>query len=326
MNPVTNCVVTGGSGFIGTHLIRELLAMDGIGQIYVLDLVPPLVTDPRVVYRYCDIRHPITAQIDQPCQICLHLAALCKEPGFSWDSYFETNHRGTTNVCNFLDHVGTNSVVFTSTMMVFRAADSTMQEDSLTAPDTAYGISKLLAERELHAWKQMNNKRRLRILRPGVVFGKGENGNFTRMYYALRRGLFAFVGRRTTIKGCVYVKDVVECLKFLMTDQGSRTVYNLVLPEVTTVEYICEAFFQVFRFRRFIPTIPFPLAYVAGLLGEVLAQFGIKTSLHRRRIEKLYYSTDLSTDALSAAGFRFQYTLQEGLADWRRDCLPRDLH
>src|SRR5581483_8607626 len=310
MSPVKNCIVTGGSGFIGTHLIRELLAMSDVGRIYVLDLVPPVVHDSRVTYRRCDIREPIAVAIDEPCHTCFHLAAVCKEPGYPWEAYFETNHRGTINVCDFLSQNGINSVVFTSTMMVFRAGDSKMQEDSLVAPDTAYGISKLLAERELHAWSESRPERRLRIIRPGVVFGKGENGNFTRMYYALKRGLFAFVGRRTTIKGCVYVKDVVECLKFVMTDPGRQVTYNLVLPEVTTVEYICEAFFQVFQFRRFIPTVPFVFAYLIGVLGETLAHLGIRSSIHRRRMEKLYYSTNLSVDALHAAGFRFRYTLR----------------
>lgn len=321
-----DCVVTGGSGFIGTHLVRELLADPRIGQIYILDLHPPRVTNPRVTFFSCDLRKPVMFLPERPCRVCFHLAAICKEPGFPWDEYFLANHIGTVNLIDFLRRAGIPSVLYTSTMMVFRPGDRAMGEDSVAAPDTAYGMSKLLGELELRAWSQEAAHRRLRIVRPGVVFGKGENGNFTRMYYALRKGRFAFVGRKTTVKGCVYVKDVVHCLQFLMDDAAPRVSYNLVLPEVTTVEAICEAFFEVFHFRRWVPVVPFPLAYALGLAGEVLSRLGIETGVHHRRIEKLFYSTNLSAGELQTAGFQFQYSLRTALADWRADCAPQDLY
>lgn len=321
-----DCVVTGGSGFIGTHLVRELLADPRVGRIYILDLRPPRLADPRITFLDCDLRKPITVVPETPCGVCFHLAALCKEPGFPWDEYFLTNHIGTVNLVDFLRRTGIPSVLYTSTMMVFRPCDRAMSEDSVAAPDTAYGMSKLLGELELQSWSREAPKRRLRVVRPGVVFGKGENGNFTRMYYALRKGLFAFIGRKTTVKGCVYVKDVVRCLQFLMDDASQRVSYNLVLPEVTTVEAICEAFFEVFHFRRWVPIVPFSLAYGLGLAGEILSRLGIETGVHHRRIEKLYYSTNLSTGELQTAGFRFQYSLRTALDDWRADCTPKDLY
>ncbi len=48
---------------------------------------------------------------------------------------------------------------------------------------------------------EAGNHRQLTIVRPGVVFGKGENGNFTRLYWAIRGHKFAYPGRKDTIKG-----------------------------------------------------------------------------------------------------------------------------
>ena len=56
------------------------------------------------------------------------------------------------------------------------------------------------------------NDRQLLIVRPGVVFGKGENGNFTRLYWAIRGHKFAYPGRKDTIKACIYVKELVRFL------------------------------------------------------------------------------------------------------------------
>src|SRR5438067_1530393 len=168
-----NYLVTGGSGFIGTHLISCLLSSANVGRVHILDIKPPQVSDPRVLFHACDIRQPIKIKLSSTCDVCFHLAALCKEPSYPWDDYFVTNHIGTIHVRDFLEQNGVENLVFTSTMMVFRSGEQKKTEYSLAAPDTAYGMSKLLAEVELQRWAERFPSRRLRIVRPGVVFGHG---------------------------------------------------------------------------------------------------------------------------------------------------------
>ncbi|WP_069472962.1 hypothetical protein [Candidatus Marithrix sp. Canyon 246] len=66
--------------------------------------------------------------------------------------------------------------------------------------------------RVLKAWQNAAPERRLRIVRLGVVFGWWENSNYTRLYYALKKRRFAYIGRKTTVKGSNYVKDVIRSL------------------------------------------------------------------------------------------------------------------
>jgi nucleoside-diphosphate-sugar epimerase len=320
-------LITGGSGFIGTHLLRELIADQRTESIHVLDLNPPVIEDRRVHYAPWDIRDAHAPSALKGCDVCVHLAALCKEPGYEWDEYFVTNHEGTKRLCDVLDILEVRNVVFVSTMMVFRSGEQQMDEGCLTAPDTAYGISKLLAEGELRAWGLRGPGRRFRILRPGVVFGKGENGNFVRLYRALRKRRFAYVGRRTTIKGCIYVKDVVRCIRFLIDESSDRLIYNLVTPEATTIEAICESMTRAFGLPRYpIPTVPLGLARAVGYVGEFASALGIRNDFHHRRAEKLYSSTRLSVKALLDAGFMPAYDLSAGLADWLSECDPDELH
>ena len=319
-------LVTGGSGFIGTHLLEALVDDDRVSGIVVLDLIPPRVQHPKIEYHCCDIRQPLMVELKTKCTICYHLAAVCKEPCFDWDTYFEVNHRGTSNVLSFLSRTGIDNLVFTSTMMVYRAGDGTRSEYSLTAPDTAYGMSKLLAEGEVQLWVDRRPSHRAHIIRPGVVFGKWEQGNFTRLYHALKKGLFAYVGRSDTVKGCVYIKDVVRALIFLETRTAEWGVFNLVLPMPTTIADICRSMQSVFGFgSRKIPIVPFRLALAIGYMGEALNGIGIKNPIHHRRIEKLWYSTDISSDAIIGAGFIFAYDLHAALADWHKACAPHDI-
>ena len=320
------CMITGGSGFIGTHLIEYFLKERRYRKITVLDLVPPKISDSNIDYVYCDIRNPIDSQNLATYDDCYHLAALCKEPGYDWDDYFVTNHEGTKNVIRLVDKLRICNLIFTSTMMVFRAGERRNHEESLASPDTAYGMSKLLSEFELKLWLLNSSKNRLRIVRPGVVFGKGESANYTRLYYALKKMRFAYIGRKTTVKGSTYVKDLVRFLDFCRADAHERILYNLVYPEPLTVEKICNTMCEVFGFKGIIPVVPYRLALFYGYFFEILSVLGVKTSIHHRRIQKLYFSTNISAEPALENGFRFDYSLPEALKDWQKDCLPQDIY
>ena len=87
-----------------------------------------------------------------PCSDLFHLAGLTKEPGYQRDEYFETNYLGTINVCNFADCSNIRNIVYCTTMMVYAAGEKRMSEASLPAPETFYGMSKLLGELALREW------------------------------------------------------------------------------------------------------------------------------------------------------------------------------
>ncbi|MBK1703161.1 NAD-dependent epimerase/dehydratase family protein [Halochromatium glycolicum] len=315
------CIVTGGSGFIGTHLLRRLLLDESWQAIHVLDLNPPQVTDSRIFYHAVDLRRPLGLELDVPGGTCFHLAAICKEPGFPWHEYFSSNHVGTLHTCRFAERCGIDNMVYTSTEMVFQAGERENFENSLTAPDTAYGMSKLLGELEVFRWQALADGRRIRIVRPGVVFGLGENGNFTRLYHAIRRHLFFYIGRKTTIKSWIYVKDVVGFLLALSEDSGQREVFNLTYPKPTSISEICQTMCKVFGFSERIPVVPYRLALLGGYLFEWLNAIGmLKSAVHHRRIEKLYYSTHMNADALASIGFTPKYDLAAALRDWHREC------
>jgi len=319
-------LIFGGSGFIGSHLVRELKQL-GVDNITVADIVPPqgeIFSGTNFVY--CDVRSPIQCANISTSAVIIHLAALCKEPGYDWDEYFKTNYSGTLNICEFAERTGINHIVFTSTMMVFRAGDRRYREDDLTSPDTAYGISKLLAELALNEWSGKSADRHLNIVRPGVVFGKGEKGNFTKLYYALKKSRFAYIGRRDTVKGCIYVKDLVGFLIFLSYTPQEKKLFNFVYPDPITIEDICTAMCSEFGFTKQIPVVPYSLALFAGYIFEILSLFGLKTSIHHRRVQKLFFSTNISADRAMSTGFPLKYTLQDALKDWRRDCMPEDVH
>lgn len=314
-----NILVTGGSGFIGTVLLRQLLSTGQIDRVVNLDLIDSQVDDTRLRTIKADVRNPDIANtsIDGDFDFCIHLAALCKEPGYEWEEYFETNHIGTINTIALCEKLGIQQIVFTSTMMVYQAGEVRRTEESITAPDTAYGISKLLAEKELLAWDSSDAGRVLKIIRPAVVFGENENANFTRLHRSIKRGVFPYVGKSSTIKANVYVKELALFIQYLLNTSTSKTLYNLSFADEYTMKRIVSDIKETFGFRSIHPVLPVrPLLWISFLF-EALDQMGLRNGIHHRRIEKLYHSTDVYPANALKEGYVFEYNLRTALEDWK---------
>ena len=106
-----------------------------------------------------------------------------------------------------------------------------------------------------------------------MVFGKSENGNFTRLYWAIRGHKFAYPGRKNTIKACIYVKELVRFMLYrLEHHEHGVELYNCCFEPAYTIQHIVEAMKKVTGLTQFVPDIPnwviMPMARAAMLLGS----------------------------------------------------------
>ncbi|MGI9602649.1 MAG: NAD-dependent epimerase/dehydratase family protein [Acidimicrobiales bacterium] len=309
----TDCLVTGGSGFIGQRLVAHLQRSGRFRRVVNLDIA----AEPGQGHAV-DVRRPITlVPGDHRFEVCIHLAALAKEPGYDHHEYYAVNDEGTGHVLDLCGRLGISSVIFTSTMMVFAAGEHRRSEVDAVDPDTAYGGSKALAEQRIRTWAAADQQRRIRIVRPGVVFGPGDEGNFERLRRILDRKVFFYVGGRQTVKSCVHLDDVVRHIEYLVDDTDPHDLVHCAIPEPTTIEEIVDGMFDAFGGRYRVPTVPFRAAHVAARPFEWLARAGYDSGVHRRRIEKLHHSTNISADRMAASCFELHYpTVGEGVAAW----------
>ena len=313
-----NYFITGGSGFIGTHLTNLLKERFPHCHIYNLDIVENS-QEGKVTYIYCDVRKPIhleevTVTEDD---VIFNFAAVHRTPGHSDHEYFETNILGAENVTAFAEKYGIRRIVFTSSIAPYGAAENLKEEITVPTPNTPYGISKLVAEKIHTIWQAKNSsERQLTIVRPGVVFGKGENGNFTRLYWGLRGRKFMYPGRKDTVKACIYVKELV-CFMLYRSEHHEQGVelYNCTFEPAYTIEQIVATMNKVTGLNRTAPLIPawilMPAAAVIGCLGAM----GICPA----RVRKLMVSTNICGKKLADSGYHFHYTFEEAIADWFKD-------
>lgn len=333
-----NYIIFGGSGFIGTHLIHLLRSecMKEQDKIYDLDIVMPgeegvvpgiVEKNDGVRYIRCDVRKHIEADFETTADdIIFNLSAVHRTPGHRDREYFETNIRGAENITEFAEKHGIRKILFTSSIAPYGAAEALKTERSLPMPNTPYGISKLTAEKIHEKWSVRDSSRELTILRPGIVYGKGEHGNMTRLYKGIKGHYYFYAGRKDTVKACIYVKDLVRFMKYRMIDHSFRgsDVINCTFDPPYTIEQICEAMKKATELSSRIPmingTVLMTAAKVIGPVG------GKKVGIHPDRVKKLMVSTNISGKKLADTGFSFGYTLEESFRDWFRDCGEEGLY
>lgn len=304
-------LIFGGAGFIGTRLARHLKRRDA--EVTIADLAP---SSGQVV----DVRQPIPDTIHADADTTVYvLAAVHRTPGHEDAEYFATNLEGARNVVSFAKRRNVRRIVFTSSIAVYGPGEDCKDETVRPEPASAYGWSKLLAEQVFQDWCDGATDRQLVIARPSVVFGPGEKGNFTRLASALRRRMFAYPGRRDTVKGCCFVDDLIDSFDFALRSGQRELLYNFAYPVPYTIEAICTAFHDIGGLPRPIGHVPKSAINTLGWSGEVLSRIGFDTGVNRARIDKLTRSTHITPAQLVKMGYRFPTDLARGLAAWRAE-------
>ena len=321
-----NYVIIGGSGFIGTHLIHLLKETHPSATIYDLDIVMPgeegvvpgiVEKNDGVIYERVDVRKKIEIDIKTTKDdVVFNLAAVHRTPGHEDLEYFETNIRGAENVTEWCEANGIRKILFTSSIAPYGAAEEEKSEDTLPTPNTPYGISKLVAEKIHEKWAAKTGGQ-LVIVRPGIVYGKGEHGNMTRLYSGLKGHYFVYTGRKDTIKACIYVKELVRF--FMWSLENEKTgVWNCTFEPAFTIEQEVNAMLKATGLKRNVPLISGGLLMtVARIIGPI---GGKVVGIHPARVKKLMISTNINGQKLKDSGYQFHWNLEESYRDWFEDC------
>jgi len=313
-------LVFGASGFIGTHLLKQL-AKTGNYTLIAADIVQPQTPVDSVTYHSADVRDLSTFAIDAPIDLIVNLAAIHKTPGHPTPAYYETNVLGAVEITAFARRNSIKEIIFTSSISVYGPGEETKTEKTPLAPKSAYGWSKKMAEKIHTAWVKENDDRRLIICRPAVIFGPHEGGNFCRLAALLKKGFFIYPGRKDTIKACFYVKDLIDAFLFARKQPDHLIIFNGCYADRYTIQNIVEIFCKNHfpKVKTFL--LPRYLILIAATLLKPFSVFGL--GIHPERVMKLVRSTDVMPEWLSSHGHAKTKALEAALEDWKNETAGR---
>ncbi|MFK5971669.1 MAG: SDR family oxidoreductase [Flavobacteriaceae bacterium] len=307
-----NYLLFGGSGFIGGHIVNYIVNLTK-QKAFVFDIEPSKSEGAN--YEQIDVKHEIITKYSPlNTDVILNLSAIHRTPGHPSNEYFETNLLGAKNVCDYARKYGVNTIVFTSSIAVYGTYEEQKTEDTVPMPDIPYGISKLTAEYIHKLWQLEDpEKRKLIIVRPGVVFGENENGNFTRLINSISKNRFFYPGRRDTIKACIYVKDLVDAIFSMITKEASGVcTYNMTYDPPPSIVEICETISEKARIAK--PYIKLPATFLL-IISRIVYMISRNENYHPDRVRKLMISNNINGMKLNSR-YLLKFGLSNGIQDW----------
>ena len=226
--------VTGGAGFIGSHLVRRLRNLGA--SVIVIDR--GVCGDaPRVQYvghtLGTDNPKDLTKVLDGVDYV-FHLAAEKHHPGKDSELILRTNVRGTAELLQAVEKVGVKKLVFTSSLYAYgRMTAPRMAEVELPHPPTPYGESKLIAEHSIHRASVLTRipmvcMRLFFTYGPGQYNGTGYKSVVVKNFERIKYGQPAVIyGDGYQTMDYIYVDDVVNALLNAMALQNRFGIFNV---------------------------------------------------------------------------------------------------
>jgi UDP-glucose 4-epimerase len=238
-------LVTGGAGFIGSHVVDRLRA-EGIA-VRILDLRPsPHHRRSDVDCAVADLLDPVAVQgAMRGCDAVVHLAAaadvdeVARRPADAE----AVNARGTLNVLEAARRAGVRRIVYASTIWVYGNGAAAVDEDSaVELPDHLYTATKLAGEMYCRSYAELYGLQ-CTVLRFGIPYGPRARPAGVIPTFVTK----ALAGEPLTIAGeglqsrrFVYVEDLADGVVRGLADHAIGRVYNLVGDESVTIRAIAE--------------------------------------------------------------------------------------
>jgi len=310
-------LVTGGTGFLGSHLVEALLEKPGV-EVYALIRDPSRLRWLEGVERVRLLTGDLESVPSLPAGLaCVyHAAGLTKT--LRPKEYYSVNREGTANLLRALESQS-GRVRFVHVSSLAAVGPSTprrgVSEEDPPRPVSPYGESKLQAEQEVLKYVDRYS---VVLLRDAAVYGPRDE-DFLEFFRWIKRGIKPVIGRHKRMS-LVYVRDAVRaCLMAGATGRPSGEIFNIADPRAYSWEDIGRVVAALLGKRPVPIRLPFWSAYLASVASEGVGRLtgGGNTFFNVSKVKQMKpdgWVADTGK-ARRELGFETVFSLEQGLGE-----------
>ena len=320
-------LITGGTGFLGQHLMLKLKELEyhisilgrnqSIGKQLEsknVQFLPMDLTDKEAIINACKGQDYV-----------FHCGAL-SSPWGKYEEFYQANVLGTKNVIEGckeanvkrLIHVSTSSVYFD-----FSDRFNITENYPLPKPINAYAKTKQLAEQEINQAYQDGLS--VITIRPRGIFGPGDKAILPRLIKVSKTTGIPFINDGKACIDVTYVENVVDAL--LLCQNAPKTaegkIFNITNGEPITIAHLLEKLFNKLNYPFKIKPLSYNLTYGVASLLELISKTFLSNKeplLTRYTVGLLSFSQTLDiTAAVQQLGYQPHISIDQGLdqfAQW----------
>lgn len=246
-------LLTGGTGFVGGHAIRDLT---GAGHEVALLTLPGETAPEGIPFREADIRDRAALDRivgDLAPEAVLHLAGIAFVP-FGWEhpvQTFDVNLNGTVHLLEAVRHHAPRArVLAVSSALIYgtRPRPDPIREEDPAEPESIYAASKLAADQTVRLYARKHGLAAL-TARPCNHIGPGQSPSFVvpsfaRQLLDIRAGTAdptMWVGNLDSTREFLDVRDVVTAYRILLETGTPGEAYNISAERGVAIRTILDA-------------------------------------------------------------------------------------
>lgn len=246
---IARALVTGGAGFIGSHIVDELIAR-GI-ETHVIDNLSTGTLDNLTQHRGNDLLHFMAGDArdaeallqDTSIDVVFHEAAIASVPKSVSHPMLvhDVNVNMTLHLLNYCVKAGVKRFVFASSAAVYGILESKATEDMACRPNSPYGAGKLAVEDYLHAYRRTYGLETV-LLRYFNVYGRRQrysdySGVITVFINKLLEGGRPTIfGDGLQVRDFVHVEDIVQANMLAMESASAvGEMFNVASGRATSI-------------------------------------------------------------------------------------------
>jgi len=282
-------LVTGGTGFTGSHLVRRLLSKGH--DVLVLDYQKGLFYDElkskgAKIELGGILQRDLVDRMVKDCEVVQHVAAAFRQLNVPDQHYWDVNVEGTRYLLDAAHRFKVRKFVYCSTQGVHgHISNPPGNELSPIAPEDYYQLTKYEGEKVVEQYVKEGLD--AVTLRPTAIYGPGDPGRFQMLFRMVKNGTFLMFGDGSTFYHPVYIDNLVDAMELASEKDGLQGEAYIIADEHyytlnDLVGHVAKAMNQDVKIRH----LPFRPLWLAALGCELVCKpLRITPPIFRRRVD-----------------------------------------